>query len=189
MKKFNRATTIISGIGEGVYWVGTVLVFVMTIISVFGKLDWLSKLSDVIPGATIDLTSTGFSLESVDGSPMTKGAYIIFFITMLFVFSALAMIFRNVKLILKTTNGKTWFSKGNTPFQPDNIRMVREIGIFFIIIPVIEFIMSIISHFVLPQNIECSVEFTFIIVGFIVICLSQYFAYGMQLQNDVDGLL
>lgn len=189
MKKFNKATTIISGIGEVVYWVGTVLVFVMAVLSVFGKLDWLSYLSDINPTATIDLTSTGFSLESVDGSTMTKGAYIIFFITMLFVYSNLAMIFRNVKLILKTANGNTWFSKGKTPFQPDNIRMVREIGIFFIAIPVIEFVMSIISQLILPESIECSVEFAFVIVGFIVICLSQYFAYGMELQNDVDGLI
>lgn len=189
MKKFNKATTIISGIGEVVYWIGTVFVFVMAIISAFGKLDWLSKLSDIAPDATIDLTSTGFSLESIDGSPMTKGAYIIFFITMLFAFSTLAMVFRNVKLILKTANGDTWFSKGKTPFQPDNIRMVREIGIFFIFIPVVEFIMSIISHLVLPQSIECSVDYAFVVVGFIVICLSQYFAYGMELQNDVDGLL
>lgn len=189
MKKFNKATTIISGIGEVVYWVGTVLVFAMAIIAAIGKLDWLTKLSDINPTATIDLTSTGFSLESVDGSPMTKGAYIIFFITMIFVYTDLAMIFRNVKLILKTTNGNTWFSKGKTPFQPDNIRMVREIGIFFIAIPVIEFVMSIISHLVLPESIECSVEYVFVIIGFIVICLSQYFAYGMELQNDVDGLL
>ena len=189
MKKLNKATTIISGIGEVVFWIGTAFSFVMAIISAVGKLDWLSYLSDINPGATIDLTSTGFSLESADGSPMTKGAYIIFFITMIFVYSNLAMIFRNVKLILKTANGNTWFSKGKTPFQPDNIRMVREIGIFFISIPVIEFVMSIISRLALPQNIECSVEFVFVIVGFVVICLSQYFAYGMALQNDVDGLL
>ena len=42
----------------------------------------------------------------------------------------MAMVFRNVYLIFKTAEGKTWFSKGATPFQPDIVRMVREIGIF-----------------------------------------------------------
>ena len=189
MKKLNKATTIISKIGEIIYWIAAVFTFVMIFISAFGKLEWLSKLSDFVPSNITELKSTGFTLEALNGSTFTKGAYIVFFITMFLVFGISAMIFRNVNLVLKTANGKTWFAKSESPFQPDNIRMVREIGIFFIFIPIIEIIMSVISKFVLPNTIDCSVDFSFIFVGIIAICLSEYFAYGMKLQNDVDGLL
>lgn len=189
MKKLNKATTIISKTGEILYWIAAAFAFVTAIISAFGKTEWLSDLSNLMPDKIGELESTGFSLEVINGDIFTKGAYIIFFITMFLVFGNLAMIFRNVNLILKTANGKTWFAKNESPFQPDNIRMVREIGIFFISIPIIETVMHIISKLVLPDNIDCSVDFSFIIVGIIVICLSEYFAYGMKLQNDVDGLL
>lgn len=52
----------------------------------------------------------------------------------------MAMVFRTIYLILKTTAGKTKFSNGTTPLQPDNIRMFREIGIFAIAIPIVEWI-------------------------------------------------
>ena len=102
----------------------------------------------------------------------------------------MAMCARNVHLIFKTSEGKTWFSKGETPFQPDNIRMVREIGIFLIAIPVVQLIMSIIARIALgPDMVESGLGMQSIFTGVVVLALSRYFAYGMQLQNDVDGLL
>ena len=100
------------------------------------------------------------------------------------------MIFRNVYLIFKTAEGETKFSQGKTPFQKDNIRMVREIGIFCIAIPVVELIVSVIARIVLPVGVvETSVEMTGVFMGLVVLCLSQFFAYGMELQEDVDGLV
>ena len=102
----------------------------------------------------------------------------------------MAMIFRNVYLIFKTAEGETKFSQGKTPFQKDNIRMVREIGIFCIAIPVVELIVSVIARIVLPVGVvETSVEMTGVFMGLVVLCLSQFFAYGMELQEDVDGLV
>ena len=102
----------------------------------------------------------------------------------------MGMCARNVHLIFKTSEGRTRFSKGATPFQPDNIRMVREIGIFMIAIPVVQFIMSIVARIALgPDMVESGIGMQKIFVGLVVLALSQYFAYGMQLQSDVDGLL
>ena len=39
------------------------------------------------------------------------------------------------------------------------------------------------------DNVELSVEMDSVILGLMVICLSQFFDYGTQLQQDVDGLL
>ena len=93
-------------------------------------------------------------------------------------------------LSFKTAEGKTRFSKGETPFQPDNVRMVREIGIFLIAIPAVQFIMSIVARIALgPDMVESSLGMSTVFMGLVVLALSQYFAYGMKLQNDVDGLL
>ena len=77
-----------------------------------------------------------------------------------------------------------------TPFQPAIIRMVREIGIFCIAIPIVELIMSIIGTAIIGSEVaEISVTFGSIFVGLVVLCLSQFFAYGAQLQRDTDGLV
>lgn len=102
----------------------------------------------------------------------------------------MAMVFRNIYLIFRTARGTTWFSKGETPFQPDTVRMVREIGIFCILIPVIELIMSVIGTLVIGTlYAEINVSMNGIVMGIVILCLSQFFAYGAQLQEDVDGLI
>ena len=58
------------------------------------------------------------------------------------ILSLMAMVFRNLYLIIKR-------SETGTPFQPDNIRMLREIGIFAIAIPIVGLIMSIVCRLVL----------------------------------------
>ena len=75
-------------------------------------------------------------------------------------------------------------------FQKDNVRMMREIGIFAIDIPVIGFIMSVITRLVCGVDFaEICVDMGGISMGIIVLCFSQFFAHGVKLENDVDGLL
>lgn len=108
----------------------------------------------------------------------------------LFIFSLMAMVFRNVYLIFKTAKRKTWFSKGDTPFQKDITRMVREIGIFYISIPVVGLVMSVISRLALGAEFaEVNTSIEGVVTGILLLCLSQVFAYGAQLEGDVDGLL
>lgn len=189
--RLNKAVMIISKIAEICYWVGSALTAVIVIGLISGHYGIVSLLSDVDPSAGRDLVAFGFSILPVDasGNPV-MGAYIIFFITLLIMLVLMALICRNIYLIFKTSAGQTRFSKGQTPFQPDNIRMVREIGLFLIAMPVAGLIMSIIAKIVLPvPEVESSMDLHFIVVGLIMICLSRFFAYGMELQNDVDGLV
>ena len=102
----------------------------------------------------------------------------------------MAMVFRNIQLILRTAKGKTWFSQGSTPFQKDIVRMVREIGIFSLAVPVIGLLLSFLARLVLgAETAELSVNFGGLVTGLVVLSLSQIFAYGMSLQKEVDGLL
>ncbi len=188
--KLNKVVTILSKIAEVGYWVGCAIVAVIIAGIASGHFSFISKLTDVDPSAGKDLVSFGFSIMTVDSAGNSiGGAYTIFFITILIMMAMMAMICRNIYLIFKTSEGKTSFSKGQTPFQPDNIRMVREIGIFLIAIPVVGLIMDIIAHIALGPEIECSMDLHFIIVGLVAICLSRFFTYGMELQEDVDGLV
>ena len=109
--------------------------------------------------------------------------FVLFAIGAVIIFSLVAMIFRNLYLIIKK-------SEGTTPFQKDNVRMMREIGIFSIGIPVIGLIMNIIARLVLgPEAAEMSNSMEGFVMGIIVLCLTQFFAHGVELEKDVDGLL
>ena len=81
-------------------------------------------------------------------------------------------------------------SEGRTPFQPDNVRMFREIGIFSIAVPVVGLIMSIIARIVIGVEVaEISNSFEGFVIGIVVLCITQFFAHGIELEKDVDGLL
>ena len=189
--KLNKAVTIISKIAEVCYWIGFDMVGAIVISLIAGHHGLVSKLTDVDPTAGKDLTAFGFSISSVDGNgQIVWGTYLIFFITLFIMLALMAMACRNLYLIFKTTEGKTKFSKGQTPFQPDNIRMVREIGIFLLAVPIVGLVMSVVARLALSGiEVETSMDMHFIIVGLAVTCLSRYFSYGMELQNDVDGLV
>ena len=191
MKKLNHAIIILSRIVEVFMWVGAALSVVITGLSAAGRFGLLKYFTDVNVTNAQVLNSDGFSLvvKFQDGVP-SRGAYVLFFLTLALTLALMAMVARNVHLIFKTAEGRTWFSKGATPFQPDIIRMVREIGIFTIAIPVVQFIMSVVARIALgPDVVESSLGMMTVFVGLVVLALSQYFAYGMQLQNEVDGLV
>lgn len=68
--------------------------------------------------------------------------------------------------------------------------MMREIGIFTIAIPVIGFIMSVIARLVMGSDVaEISIDMGGIFMGIVVLCFTQFFAHGVELENDVDGLV
>ena len=131
-----------------------------------------------------DLSVYGFQM----GAPVVNGelnvaAFIIFCIGAALLMVVVAMIFRNLHLIFKK-------SENSTPFQKDNVRMMREIGIFAIAIPVIGLFVSFIARLVIgSEAAEISIDMSGIFMGIIVLCLTQFFAHGVELENDVDGLL
>ena len=109
--------------------------------------------------------------------------FMLFGIGAIIILSVMAMVFRNLHLILKK-------SQNATPFQTDNIRMMREIGIFAIAVPVIGLIMSTIVRLVTGvETAEISIDTAGIFMGIIVLCLTQFFVHGAELEKDVDGLL
>ena len=95
----------------------------------------------------------------------------------------MAMIFRNLYLIIKKSNNAT-------PFQACNIRKLREIGIFAIVVPIVGLVMSVISRLAVGvETAETSNNFGGLIIGIVVLCIAEFFIHGIELEKDVDGLL
>lgn len=191
MKKLNTAGLWLAKSLEVLHWAAAAGMVALLVLALAAG-DWLSAW--LAPGAAAfgpSLTAYGFelTLAGADGTINTAAAAL-FAAGSLFIFSLMAMVFRNVYLIFKTAKGKTWFSKGDTPFQKDITRMVREIGIFYISIPVVGLVMSVISRLVLGAEFaQVNTSIEGVVTGILLLCLSQVFAYGAQLEGDVDGLL
>lgn len=181
MKKLDKATRVLAKLAEVAHWIGAAGMIVGLILTlVMGPQAVFFTSQDFGAG----VATYGFEVEiiSADGE-LNMAALRLFCATAAVILSLMAMVFRNIYLILKC-------SETDTPFQPDNIRMVREIGIFLLAVPIVGLIMSGVIRLVVgPELTEASVYMSDFIVGLVVLCLSQFFARGMELENDVDGLL
>ena len=191
MKGLTKVVTVLAKVLEVFAWVGSALVAASLIAIAAGKADLLPLFSNI--RTETELTLGGFSIDvSTLSRAQINRAYVVFFVTLLIVFLLMAMVFRNIYLIFKTAEGKTKFSRGATPFQPDIVRMIREIGIFCLAVPVLEIIMSIIARLVIGfegGEIAVTIDVTAVFFGLVVLCLSQFFAYGAMLQKETEGLV
>ena len=190
MKGLNRAVLILSKALEILHWGGCALMAVLLGMLVFAK-DWtVSILESGMSELGTEVSTYGLELTPIlpDGGINTT-MMIIFAIGAFIAMALMAMVFRNVYLIIKTAEGRTKFSSGKTPFQKDIIRMTREIGIFLISIPVVSLVFSVIAQAICCDTMHVTLSLETLIIGLFVLILSQFFNYGKQLQEDVDGLL
>lgn len=182
MKQLDKAVSILAKGLELLHWLGSAVAVVLFVMS-FAAQPLLTEL----------LASAGtFSCYGIEIHPVINGSVHFGVVRMgltgfLLALGLMAMVFRNLYLIAKTARGKTWFSEGETPFQKNIVRMVREIGIFFIAVQAVGMLVATITH--LCFGVEVINNLTGLLIGLVMLYLSQIFARGTQLQNDVDGLL
>ncbi len=194
MNVLNKVTKVIAKILEIGHWVGAcvfAILFVLTLIPGDTYTTMLSAPDSSIPAEAQIISLYGYEAAAInqDGTP-NRTAISLFSIGAALLLVLGAMIIRNVYLIIKTSNGETKFSTGATPFQKDVTRMIREIGIFILGMNVVSFIMALIGGIIVGGDVISS-EFnlTTIMVGLLMLCLSQTFAEGEKMKKDVDGLL
>ena len=185
MKGLNKLGRVITKILEVFHWVGAVLMTAATVCSAIAP-DWVKYFvgfdAKECCGANLDVYGFEVNLPVANGN-VDMTAFLIFGIGAVIILVVMAMVFRNLHLIFKK-------SENGAPFQKDNIRMMKEIGIFSIAVPVIGFIMSIIVRLVTGvETAEISIDMGGIFMGIIILCLTQYFVHGAELEKDVDGLL
>lgn len=136
-------------------------------------------------GGDASIGTNGFAIAIAGKSgEALPAALTLLLIVGVFTMFCMGMIFRNVRLIFKSAD-----VGGETLFNADVIRMVREIGFFCIAVPVIGFVALAVGRLILGADLEASVQLHGFALGFVVLCLSQFFARGMELEREVEGLV
>ena len=185
MKVINKLGKIITKIFEVFHWIGAVGMGIASIGIIIAN-NSVENFRSLVAENFVreDFAVYGFQISApVVNGELNVAAFIVFCIGAAVLLAVMAMIFRNLHLIFKK-------SENSTPFQKDNVRMMREIGIFAIAIPVIGLFVSFIARLVIgSEAVEISIDMSGIFMGIIVLCLTQFFAHGVELENDVDGLL
>lgn len=194
MKGLFTFTQVVAKILEVFHWIAAALMVVLFVLT-FTSPEFLAGMLVQASPYDVELSTYGYALVVIDANGQYIDAAVrLFALGAIPVLSLMAMVFRDVYLILKTMQGKTWFSKGETPFQGDVTRMVREIGIFLLSIVAVELILSAIAYFVLGMGgqadlVESGFNLEMLVLGLLMLCLSGAFARGETLQRDVEGLI
>lgn len=132
-KNINKITKVVSKFFEILFFLSFLVMIAADVLSFTMPQKFGEFLLESVGNGTI--ATNGFEIAIADkNGNLISAAVKIFVFAGIFTMPCMAMIFRNIYLIIKTCEGKTWFSKGKTPFQKDVVRMVREIGIFSIMI-------------------------------------------------------
>ena len=185
MGRTNKLGMVITKIAEVFHWVGAALMAAATVCSKAAP-EWVKFFvgfdAKECCGANLEVYGFEINAPVVNGT-VDMTVFFLFGIGAVLILSVMAMVFRSLHLIFKR-------SENTTPFQKDNIRMMRKIGIFSIAVPVIGFIMGIIVRLVAGvETAEISLDTAGIFMGVIVLCLTQFFVHGAELEKDADGLL
>ncbi|MBQ4098618.1 MAG: hypothetical protein IJC87_00645 [Clostridia bacterium] len=185
MKGISKIAKVVTKVVEIFHWVAVALMIAATVCSLVAS-SWVGYFVgfDAKECCGANLSIYGFEINAaVTDGKVDMTAFLLFGIGAILILAPMAMIFRNLNLIINK-------SEGSTPFQADNVRLFREIGIFSIAIPVIGLIMSIITRLVLgAEAAEVSNNFGGLVIGIVVLCITEFFIHGIELEKDVDGLL
>ena len=176
MKGIHKLGTVATKIVEVLYWICIAVVVVAIALVIIAP----EGINGLVYGIYIEGSETPLPIE--DGK-INIPFILLAGLGAVLISTANALVFRNLHLIFKR-------SANTTPFQKENVRLMRQIGLFTISVPIIQLIMSILLRVVTGvEDVEINLDLTNIVMGIIVLCLTQFFAHGVELENDVDGLV
>ncbi len=184
VKTWNGVIGIFSRVAETAYFLLSALLVVLAVFSLANGSDTVDAVL-LSNGGDGSIGTNGFAIAITGKSGKTlPAALTLFSIVGVCTMFCMGMIFRNVRLIFKSA-----WSDGAAFFNADVIRMVREIGIFCMAVPVIGFAALATGRIILGSDLEASVQLHGFALGFVVLCLSLFFARGMELEHEVEGLV
>lgn len=182
MKEISKVGSIITKIMEVFHWVGAAILAAATVCAKAAP-NYVDRFvgfeAKECCGAELEIYGFEVNAPVINGNAdMT--CFLLFGIGGVIILALMAMIFRNLYHIFK----------GTSPFRKENIRLMREIGIFAIAVPVVGFLMSIVVRLVMGvEAAEVSVDMGGIFMGIIILSLTQFFIRGAELEEDAEGLL
>ena len=163
MKNINTFAKSVTKLMEVIHWIGAALVAAAAVCAPNQFLAFLSL--DAAASGAVTVSTYGFEVSTLLSAGTT--AFTLFGIGAAVILVAMAMVWRNLFLIFKK-------SENATLFQKDNFRMIKEIGIFAIAIPVVGLIMSAVIRLVCGVDAaEVSVHLGGILAGAVILCLNR----------------
>ncbi len=184
MNAISQGAKVMTKIMEIGHWVATGLMAAMGLLALVAP-QWLKLVTDV-EGLIEqrEVSAYGFEVTVVNAAGQIQRLPLaLFALGAVVLFVLMALIFRSLNAIIKT-------AEKTTPFHADNIRRLKRIGIFSIAVPLVGLLMSVVIRLAAgPEAVEVQMDQSGVIMGAIVLCLTQYFVHGAQLEQDVDGLL
>lgn len=182
-EKLNQVAGTIALIFEILYW-GMAAMHILYLISFLYNPALVESFWDPTSGM---LERLGYSVQGLSD---VTGPFVIMMLRSSFSLGTLALVARNIHLIFQITAGKTRDSIGPTPFQPANVKRIRQIGLLALICPFGCFLIDCCVGFLYGADVVVpAISPEYLFLGILILCLSQFFAYGVELQTDVDGLL
>lgn len=187
MKNISKTTAIVAKIVEVWHWVGVAAMALVLILSFAVRDAVIDAFNTVFTHN--QSAGTSFSMYDFDLVVISENANInlsglrIGFVCGIILLAIWAMVFRNFYLIAKNT-----MKPECSFFCKDNLRMIKEIGIFAIASPVVSLIFSILARVILGHA-EIAVSLNGFIIGLVVLFLTQFFAKGAELETEVEGLI
>lgn len=182
-ERMNRWARNLLGVFEVVCWIGLPVTFVISVAMIFGTMYSDDEIIEVCRLIFPRIT---------DSPGVAMLLLLAFCIASCFTIFFAGKLWRTLRLVFDTSAGKTKASIGPTPFQAENVRLLNEAGKCILIIEAIN-IAFVVIRGILGDPMEsfsglvsCVI---FLALGLCVFCLAHFFAYGIQLQLDSDGLV
>ena len=106
---------------------------------------------------------------------------VLYCLMMMAVCIAMAMVLHQLCTVIRRIGN-------GTPFRRDVLGPIRQIGYFCMAIPIARFVFSIITSLILDRT-HTVINLTDIFIALVVLWVTRMYAYGVELQDDVEGLL
>ena len=181
----NQFAKVITKVIEIAHYVACGLMFLATVFALVAP--QLLKYVIAFEGSEccgVSLSVYGFSLTaSYVNQKIDTLTFVLFGIGATAIFFITALIFANLNKLFQN-------SQNDTPFKVENVKILNKVAIYSLIIPIISAIICTIAKLVIsPESGDMMTSMGGFITAAIVFCLSGFFARGVQLENDVDGLV
>lgn len=181
---WTKAAIVVTKIIEVLYIIASAALLLGIILVLTGRTSLM-----VEPGRPISVEIWGmtFAPSNVElyapGGEVNLAGLVICMVYGSVIAGLFALGFHNIHKVLSR-------SQEETPFRWDNVRLLRRSGFLFLGTIIVESVFGLIALiFTRYMSISIDMELNGVIIGILVLCLSQIFAQGVQMQEDIDGLV
>ena len=188
MKKFGKAGYVCVRVFEVLYWCAAAFSIVLTALLAFAP-EQLMRFygvaeqpeGEMLFSQIVSYNYAGSFTVTAAGS-FDTGLQVIMTAASIVTAVLMALVFRKIGQVIR-------LSRGSTPFQKPVVDRVRQVGWLFIAAPLVTVCASLLTYVMCWPSYSFQVDVSGIVTGALILGLTQIFAYGVKLEDDMEGLL